>query len=148
MLIKGIWSFVPETKHIITFFNPLNPIVGPNSTRKTTILEYLKLSCSNELPPNARSGHNFIHDPKVVVETKPNAQIKLRFRTSAIKDVVCIRSFQLTQKALKWSSKPSTSSFKPSYHRTGEGHLENVIFVHQDEANWPFQDPSTLKEKV
>ncbi|KAI5350473.1 hypothetical protein L3X38_003364 [Prunus dulcis] len=34
MLIKGIWSFIPETKHIITFFNPLNPIVGPNSTRK------------------------------------------------------------------------------------------------------------------
>jgi len=25
--------------------------------------------------------------------------------------------------------------------------LENVIFVHQDEANWPLQDPSTLKKK-
>ncbi|BFG15635.1 hypothetical protein CerSpe_019090 [Prunus speciosa] len=105
MLIKGIWGFVPETKHIITFFNPLTPIVGPNSTGKTTILEYLKLSCSNKLPPNARSGHNFFHDPKVVVETKPNAQIKLRFRTSAGKDVVCIRSFQLMQKALKMEFK-------------------------------------------
>ncbi|CAB4263642.1 unnamed protein product [Prunus armeniaca] len=28
------------------------------------------------------------------------------------------------------------------------GHLENVIFVHQDEANWPLPDPSTLKEKI
>lgn len=25
--------------------------------------------------------------------------------------------------------------------------LENVIFVHQDESNWPLQDPSTLKKK-
>lgn len=25
--------------------------------------------------------------------------------------------------------------------------LENVIFVHQDDANWPLQDPSTLKKK-
>lgn len=25
--------------------------------------------------------------------------------------------------------------------------LENVVFVHQDEANWPLQDPSTLKKK-
>lgn len=25
--------------------------------------------------------------------------------------------------------------------------IENVIFVHQDEANWPLQDPSTLKKK-
>lgn len=25
--------------------------------------------------------------------------------------------------------------------------LENVIFVHQDDAYWPLQDPSTLKKK-
>jgi DNA repair protein RAD50 len=25
--------------------------------------------------------------------------------------------------------------------------LENVIFVHQDESNWPLQDSSTLKKK-
>ncbi|KAF7002020.1 hypothetical protein CFC21_017563 [Triticum aestivum] len=25
--------------------------------------------------------------------------------------------------------------------------LDNVIFVHQDESNWPLQDPSTLKKK-
>lgn len=25
--------------------------------------------------------------------------------------------------------------------------LENVIFVHQDDANWPLQDPFTLKKK-
>ncbi|KAK2973609.1 hypothetical protein RJ640_027519 [Escallonia rubra] len=55
MLIKGIRSFDPENKNVITFFRPLTLI---------TIIECLKLSCTGELPPNARSGHSFIHDPK------------------------------------------------------------------------------------
>lgn len=105
MLIKGIRSFDPENKNVITFFRPLTLIVGPNGAGKTvinwlinfsistfhficsfvifvyiwlmesaecfflfflqTIIECLKLSCTGELPPNARSGHSFIHDPKV-----------------------------------------------------------------------------------
>lgn len=31
-----------------------------------TIIECLKLSLTGELPPNARSGQSFIHDPKVL----------------------------------------------------------------------------------
>jgi hypothetical protein len=31
-----------------------------------TIIECLKLSCTGELPPNSRSGHTFVHDPKVI----------------------------------------------------------------------------------
>jgi DNA repair protein RAD50 len=27
----------------------------------------LKVACTGELPPNARSGHSFIHDPKVTL---------------------------------------------------------------------------------
>ncbi|XP_027924793.1 DNA repair protein RAD50-like [Vigna unguiculata] len=65
MLIKGIRSFDPENKNVITFFKPLTLIVGPNGAGKTTIIECLKLSCTGELPPNARSGHSFIHDPKI-----------------------------------------------------------------------------------
>lgn len=93
MLIKGIRSFDPENKNVITFFKPLTLIVGPNGAGKTvcsisflnnhphpinlidsqtcifsqTIIECLKLSCTGELPPNARSGHSFIHDPKVTL---------------------------------------------------------------------------------
>jgi DNA repair protein RAD50 len=65
MLIKGIRSFDPENKNVITFFKPLTLIVGPNGAGKTTIIECLKLSCTGELPPNSRSGHTFVHDPKV-----------------------------------------------------------------------------------
>ncbi|KAM0875925.1 hypothetical protein ACQ4PT_036493 [Festuca glaucescens] len=74
MLIKGIRSFDPENKNVITFFKPLTLIVGPNGAGKTTIIECLKLSCTGELPPNSRSGHTFVHDPKQV---KPKQKGKL-----------------------------------------------------------------------
>lgn len=170
MLIKGIRAFDPENKHVITFFRPLTLIVGPNGAGKTTIIECLKLSCTGELPPNARSGHSFVHDPKVAGETETKGQIKLRFKTAAGKDVVCIRSFQLTQKTSKMEYKAIESVLQTINPHTGEkvclsyrcadmdreipalmgvskAVLENVIFVHQDEANWPLQDPSTLKKK-
>ncbi|URE31784.1 Rad50 zinc hook motif [Musa troglodytarum] len=169
MLIKGIRSFSPENKHVITFFRPLTLIVGPNGAGKTTIIECLKLSCTGELPPNSRSGHSFIHDPKVAGETETKGQIKLRFKTAAGKDVVCIRSFQLTQKASKMEFKAIESVLQTINPHSGEkvclsyrcadmdreipalmgvskAILENVIFVHQDESNWPLQDPSTLKK--
>ncbi|KAK1435336.1 hypothetical protein QVD17_01097 [Tagetes erecta] len=170
MLIKGIRSFDPENRNVITFFKPLTLIVGANGAGKTTIIECLKLSCTGELPPNARSGQSFIHDPKVAGETETKAQIKLRFKTAAGKDVVCIRSFQLTQKASKMEYKAIESVLQTINPHTGEkvclsyrcadmdreipalmgvskAILENVIFVHQDEANWPLQDSSTLKKK-
>ncbi|CAI9260748.1 unnamed protein product [Lactuca saligna] len=170
MLIKGIRSFDPENRNVITFYKPLTLIVGANGAGKTTIIECLKLSCTGELPPNARSGQSFIHDPKVAGETETKAQIKLRFKTAAGKDVVCIRSFQLTQKASKMEYKAIESVLQTINPNTGEkvclsyrcadmdreipalmgvskAILENVIFVHQDEANWPLQDSSTLKKK-
>ncbi|XP_010927015.1 DNA repair protein RAD50 isoform X1 [Elaeis guineensis] len=170
MLIKGIRSFDPENKNVITFFRPLTLIVGPNGAGKTTIIECLKLSCTGELPPNSRSGHSFIHDPKVAGETETKGQIKLRFKTAAGKDVVCIRSFQLTQKASKMEFKAIESVLQTINPHTGEkvclsyrcadmdreipalmgvskAILENVIFVHQDDSNWPLQDSSTLKKK-
>ncbi|GLJ49200.1 hypothetical protein SUGI_1038410 [Cryptomeria japonica] len=170
MLIKGIRSFSPENTLVITFFRPLTLIVGPNGAGKTTIIECLKHACTGEMPPNARSGHSFIHDPKVAGETETKAQIKLRFKTAAGKDVVCIRSFQLTQKASKMEYKAIESVLQTINPHTGEkvclsyrcadmdrevpalmgvskAILENVIFVHQDDANWPLAEASILKKK-
>ncbi|XP_022761845.1 DNA repair protein RAD50 isoform X2 [Durio zibethinus] len=137
MLIKGIRSFDPENKNVITFFKPLTLIVGPNGAGKTTIIECLKLSCTGELPPNARSGHSFIHDPKVAGETETKGQIKLRFKTAAGKDVKVCLSYRCADMDREI----------PALMGVSKAILENVIFVHQDEANWPLQDPSTLKKK-
>ncbi|KAJ7547995.1 hypothetical protein O6H91_08G112800 [Diphasiastrum complanatum] len=170
MLIKGIRSFNPENTHVITFYKPLTLIVGPNGAGKTTIIECLKHACTGELPPNARSGHSFVHDPKIAGETETKGQIKLRFKTAAGKDVVCIRSFQLIQKASKLEYKAIESVLQTINSHTGEkvclsyrcadmdkevpalmgvskAILENVIFVHQDEANWPLAEAAVLKKK-
>ncbi|RLM77880.1 DNA repair protein RAD50 [Panicum miliaceum] len=137
MLIKGIRSFDPDNKNVITFFKPLTLIVGPNGAGKTTIIECLKLSCTGELPPNSRSGHTFVHDPKVAGETETKGQIKLRFKTAAGKDVKVCLSYRCADMDREI----------PALMGVSKAVLENVIFVHQDESNWPLQDPSTLKKK-
>ncbi|GMY04786.1 DNA repair protein RAD50 [Fagus crenata] len=156
---------VEQTRHHL--FQALNPNRRPQQRWQN---QCLKLSCTGELPPNARSGHSFIHDPKVAGETETKGQIKLRFKTAAGKDVVCIRSFQLTEKASKMEYKAIESVLQtinphigekvclsyrcadmdreiPALMGVSKAVLENVIFVHQDEANWPLQDSSTLKKK-
>ena len=44
MLIKGIRSFDPENKNVITFFKPLTLIVGPNGAGKTVMFSLI-LNC-------------------------------------------------------------------------------------------------------
>ena len=53
-------------------------------------------------------------------ETETKGQIKLRFKTAAGKDVVCIRSFQLTQKASKMEFKAIESVLQTINPHTGE----------------------------
>lgn len=57
---------------------------------------------------------------QVAGETETKGQIKLRFKTTAGRDVVCIRSFQLTQKASKLEYKAVESVLQTIDPRTGE----------------------------
>ncbi len=77
MSIQGIRSFGPENPQRIKFSTPVTLILGPNGTGKTvrpcvfspnqfqTIIECLKYAATGELPPGAKTGASFIHDPKV-----------------------------------------------------------------------------------
>ncbi|KAK9817777.1 hypothetical protein WJX72_002045 [[Myrmecia] bisecta] len=170
MLIKGIRSFSPDNQNVIEFYKPLTLIVGHNGAGKTTIIECLKQACTGELPPNTRSGQSFIHDPKVAGETEVKAQIKLRFRTSTGQPVVVIRTFQLTQKktALQFKALDQTlqtfnkdtgqkealsyrcadiDRIVPTLMGVSKAILENVIFVHQEDSNWPLSEGQVLKKK-
>lgn len=63
----------------------------------------------------------FPHLPlQVAGETETKGQIKLRFKTAAGKDVVCIRSFQLTQKASKMEYKAIESVLQTINPHSGE----------------------------
>ena len=169
-MIKGIRSFSPDNEHVIQFPKPLTLIVGRNGAGKTTVIECLKMGSTGELPPSARSGQAFIHDPKVADVTEVKAQIKLRFRNVTGKPFVVIRSFQLTQKARGKLEKKDLDSVIQSVDANGKmvsiskkcvdinaevpalmgvskAILENVVFVHQEESNWPLGDSAGLKKK-
>lgn len=128
------------------------------------------MACTGELPPNSRSGQNFIHDPKVAGETEVKGQIKLRFVSAIGQEHTVTRNYQLTQKpnSLQFKSlsnylgsrDPVTNEACRIDHRCAEidslvpqllgvsrAILENVIFVHQEDSNWPLADVRTLKDK-
>ncbi|KAJ2525010.1 DNA repair protein rad50 [Coemansia sp. RSA 2049] len=169
LLIQGIRSFDPQNQDIIEFYAPLTIIVGQNGCGKTTIIESLKYITTGELPPNSKGGA-FIHDPKLVGESEVKAQVKLRFYNASQRSMTCVRSMLLTQKkltvtqktlegALSFDStatedKVSISSrcadldaMLPEQLGVSKAVLENVIFCHQEESNWPLAEASVLKKK-
>ena len=87
-----------------------------------TIIECLKYITTGALPPGARSGQSFIHDPKVrnlkksksdghgfglnyfhscllqmAGKSEVKAQIKLRFTNRVPQTMVCVRNFQVSE---------------------------------------------------
>lgn len=170
MSIQGIRSFGPEDKEkqVITFFTPLTLILGPNGTGKTTIIECLKYMTTGVMPPGTKGGA-FIHDPKIAHETEVKGQVRLQFSDITGQQCVVQRIIQATQKAKKIETKTldgvitrrnaagekqSVTSKCADLDRemitslgVSRSVLENVIFCHQEDANWPLSEGKQLKEK-
>ncbi|NXG22524.1 RAD50 protein, partial [Grallaria varia] len=169
MSILGVRSFGVEDKdkQIITFFNPLTILVGPNGAGKTTIIECLKYICTGDFPPGTK-GKTFVHDPKVANETDVRAQIRLQFRDVNGELIAVQRSMVCTQKGkapefktlesvitrTKLGEKVSLSSKCAEIDRemisalgVSKSVLNNVIFCHQEESNWPLSEGKALKQK-
>lgn len=171
MSIQGIRSFGPEDRDVgvIQFFSPLTLILGPNGTGKTTIIECLKYITTGELPPGGKNGAAFINDPKIARETEVKAQVCLQFYD--MKGELCTgkRSLVATQKKnkvemktleglivkkLSNGEKVTISSKCAEMDRemisllgVSKPILENVIFCHQEESNWPLSEGKALKQK-
>ncbi|KAJ1916464.1 DNA repair protein rad50 [Mycoemilia scoparia] len=160
LLVQGIRSFDPQNAQTLQFYTPLTLI---------TIIECLKYATTGELPPNSKGGA-FIHDPKLLGENIVKAQVRLMFKDVNQSPLVCSRSIQLTQKRTTVAQKtlegviytvPEPGAEKESVslrcsdmdaemsNRLGvpRAILDNVIFCHQEEANWPLSEPSVLKKK-
>ncbi|KAJ7404693.1 DNA repair protein RAD50 [Pitangus sulphuratus] len=171
MSILGVRSFGVEDKdkQIISFSEPLTILVGPNGAGKTTIIECLKYICTGDFPPGTK-GKTFVHDPKVANETDVRAQIRLRFRDVNGELVAVQRSMICTQKG----KAPEFRTLESVITRTNESGekicslsskcaeidremisalgvsksvLNNVIFCHQEESNWPLSEGKALKQK-
>ncbi|NWW73765.1 RAD50 protein, partial [Climacteris rufus] len=169
MSILGVRSFGVEDKdkQIITFFNPLTILVGPNGAGKTTIIECLKYISTGDFPPGTK-GKTFVHDPKIANETDVRAQIRLQFRDVNGELMAVQRSMACTQKGktpefktlesvitrTKHGEKVSLSSKCAEIDRemisalgVSKAVLNNVIFCHQEESNWPLSEGKALKQK-
>ena len=168
--IRGVRAFSPDDEVLVQFYSPLTMIVGENGCGKTTIIESLRYVCSGIVPPGAGKGQSFINDPKLTNSTETKASIKLRFKNVRGETMVASRSMRLKQnkKSMSFSAidgvvthKDATTGQKASQNYkctemdkhipyllgVSRSVLENVIFCHQEDSNWPLADSAVLKKK-
>lgn len=170
LLIQGVRSFHPDTHQVIDFHGaPVTLIVGQNGSGKTTIIEVLKYVCTGSFPP-AVQGKQWLFDPKVRGASDTKALIRLKLRDQANNKIEVSRRLEVVQnrKTQTFKSKESTivktdpvtkekvqiSSKCAEIDREMElrmgvsgAVLENVIFCHQEDSNWPLNPPNDLKKR-
>jgi len=168
MMILGVRAFSPKQGETIKFEPPLTLVAGVNGSGKTTIIEALKFATTGIMPPGAKTGGAWIHDPGLEGERETMAQVKLGFHAPNGTRLVATRSLQLSAKKAQRSQKAleacllmerhgqkTTLSTRvaeldqqvPNYLGVSTSLLENVIFCHQEESLWPLAESSVLKKK-
>lgn len=166
--IKGIRSYSPDNTNVISFDSPLTMILGPNGSGKTTIIEALKYITTGELPTNTRGGA-FVNDPKLQQKYINTAVVSLEFRNAMDETIQIKRTLQvtvknntLTQKTVEttlsilnnenWDVKVVKSADIDvgllDHFGVSQSLLQNVIFCHQEEANWILSEPINVKKKL
>uniref|UniRef100_A0A452IZR2 Zinc-hook domain-containing protein n=1 Tax=Gopherus agassizii TaxID=38772 RepID=A0A452IZR2_9SAUR len=144
-----------------------NSLCPPFPNSPSTIIECLKYISTGDFPPGTK-GHSFVHDPKVANETDVRAQIRLQFRDVTGELIAVQRSMVCTQKGkktefktlegiitrTKHGEKVSLSSKCAEIDRemisalgVSKSVINNVIFCHQEESNWPLSEGRALKQK-
>ncbi|KAK4330749.1 DNA repair protein RAD50 [Rhodotorula toruloides] len=174
LAIRGIRSFDSNEISVMQFYSPLTVIVGHNGSGKTTIIECLKYATTGDLPPGSKGGA-WIHDPAIAGTSEVKAQVKLRFNNLRKEKMLVERRLQVTKKktasglSMKTlegvisyadadqvdKKKRQTLSTKcanideevPTQLGVSKAILQNVIFCHQEESNWPLSEPAALKKK-
>ncbi|CAF4021592.1 unnamed protein product [Rotaria sordida] len=87
------------------------------------------------MPPGAKTGGAFVHDPK-------KTNISLRTLESVIiREDINGEPIQITSKCIERDREMITA------FGVSTAILENVIFCHQEESNWPLSEGRQLKTK-
>jgi len=168
MMILGVRAFPTERGESIRFDKPLTLVAGINGSGKTTIIEALKFVTTGGLPPGAGLKGAWVHDPGLQGEKEVMAQVKLLFHAANGTRLVVTRSMQLQLKKNSRTQKTSECSLLlerhgqktvlstrvaeldqqvPLYLGVSSSLIENVIFCHQEDSQWPLAESSTLKKK-
>lgn len=166
--ILGIRSFSPDEPQEIRFL-PLTIIIGPNGAGKTTIIESLKYVTTGQMPPNSNAGKTFVHDLEIANQPLIRGQIRLSFMDVENKCTIITRSMEAIMKVTKNKTNITFRQLNGVIKREGKSIdqkladinnelleligvsksvLNNVIFCHQEEINWPLMEGKMLKEKI
>ncbi|CAK8686844.1 unnamed protein product [Clavelina lepadiformis] len=169
MSVMGIRSFGPDdgNQQVIQFQHPLTLLVGPNGAGKTTIIECLKYATTGDHPLNTKGGA-FVHDPKLAKETEVRAKVRLKCRTIRGDHILIERGMIAVQKQknvqfktldgvitkFRNEEKVSITSKCAELNRemvsalgVSKAVLDNVIFCHQEESNWPLSEGKSVKQR-
>ncbi|KAK2547077.1 DNA repair protein RAD50 [Acropora cervicornis] len=162
--IQGIRSYSHSEPSVIEFQKPLTLIVGPNGAGKTSVIECM---ATGDMPPGSR-GNLFVHDPKIAGEKEVRGQIKLKFRDVTGNPVVVTQTLASEQKAKVVRTRTVEGNISREVHGkrqnlslkcadvnremisflgVSKAVLDNVIFCHQEESNWPLSEGKVLKQK-
>ncbi|XP_053688299.1 DNA repair protein RAD50 [Sabethes cyaneus] len=173
--IRGIRSFGVESEDVqkIKFQSPLTLIVGQNGCGKTTIIECLKYGLTGEVPPGTDRGKAFVHDPKIFNTVESLGQVKLMVKDITGNRVTATRSMKVSHKGNTKQAKFETLDSVVTMENVATGQktnisrprvadinndmcdamgvskaiINNVIFCHQEDSNWPLEEPKELKKK-
>lgn len=176
LFISGLRSFGTGDSDAqnIKFFSPLTVILGPNGSGKTTVIEALKFACTGEYPEGSARGQGFIHDPQLSGSFRAKGQVRLKMEDSKGVEYCIYKTCEVTQtlgksNENKLSIKRTDASLSiqtPNGEKrdisgrctnidaqcrqiigVSPAIINNVIFCHQEHANWPLADGKKLKEK-
>lgn len=118
---------------------------------------------------NYPSGQSLINDPSMTDATEVKAHVKLRFQNRGDHTCVAIRSLQVQKKKTKLEYKALEGVLRTTNEKgekvsismkcsdmdriipenlgVSPAIIENVIFVHQEDSNWPMQEGIVLKKR-
>ncbi|KAK5100398.1 DNA repair protein rad50 [Lithohypha guttulata] len=168
MMILGVRAFPTTEGETIKFEPPLTIVAGTNGSGKTTIIECLRFITTGALPPGAGLKGAWIHDPGLQGEKSVLAQVKLLFHAANGTKLVVTRNLELQLKKQSRSQKTKEATLLierhgqktalstrvaeldeqvPLYLGVSTSLLDNVIFCHQEDSQWPLAESGTLKKK-
>ncbi|XP_029680101.1 DNA repair protein RAD50 [Formica exsecta] len=167
--IRGIRNFGDDNEDsLIRFSCPLTLILGPNGTGKTTIIEALKYATTGVFPPGSDKGRSFIHDPMLATTGSVRGVVKAEIIDSMGNTYTVSRTIESLKAVKKFKTLDSTVT-RVSKDKRDKASITNrcadvdaelsvalgvsksilnyVIFCHQDEFNWPFDQGKDLKDR-
>lgn len=167
--LRGIRNFGDDNEDsLIRFSCPLTLILGPNGTGKTTIIEALKYATTGEFPPGSDKGKSFIHDPMLATTGSVRGVVKAEIIdfmgniytvSRTIESLKAVKKFKTLDSTVTRVSKDKKEKASITNRcadvdaeltvalGVSKSILNYVIFCHQDELNWPFDQGKVLKER-